>query len=145
MLPPHVYEDARRTAPFHLQVVRGELTPFATPSTVSICARVERVLRGNGIVPGDEVLFELPVARRNDSLPVGPTIWADYDALVRCQVLELFLEGIPPSVVLARGQFMLLEQLTADPVLNAGSATRSGTGSFWYLLGRIWQRLRGGA
>lgn len=141
VLPPDAYEEGRRRARYHLQIQRDAIPEkVLTPGAHSLTGVVVQVFRGDRtIYVGDRVGFNIQVARDSDSLPCGPTIWADLDRLRSCAVVEAFLSGEPPQLALEMNQFELLSESSKRPSMTV--ADREFNDSLALLaLGGIWRK-----
>ncbi len=112
MLPPKVYEEARRTAAEHVLVAIERVGPLSGRwfGTCKIEARVVRCWRGR-LGPGDAVTFEVacirPEAPRRD-VPIGSTLWLPLEKVQAACVLEAFLDRDGARLDVASGQVSIV-------------------------------------
>lgn len=120
MLPLSHYEQARRDAEFHVQVeIRHVQRNVATPGQARVDANVIRIFRGqHALKLGDAVRFVVSVLTGNESLdnvPIGGTIWTNYNNLPATRFLEVFLDGLPPECAVALWQLSIIDSLSDLP------------------------------
>ena len=116
-IPIEARAQARRNAPFHVQLQLTRV-PAACPNRkVEIEGRVVRTFRGEAhLRPGALVSFSLWVVRRGGE-PTGPA-FVYHDALVEASHMEVYLEGTPPQCRVAAYEFTLLHTPTAVPRMS---------------------------
>lgn len=114
MLSLSHYEQARRDAEFHVQVeIRHVQRNVATPGQACVDADVIRIFRGqHALKLGDAVRFVVSVLTGNESLddvPIGGTIWTNYNNLQEARYLEVFLDGLPRECAVALWQLAIID------------------------------------
>src|SRR5262249_37499478 len=75
-MPPWVYQQARDTAMYHVQVkVHGVTVPAQTPGECQVTGEVVRIFRDTPgkLTPGATVAFAVSCAKASDSRPIGGT------------------------------------------------------------------------
>ncbi|HEV8714966.1 MAG TPA: hypothetical protein VGX03_19320, partial [Candidatus Binatia bacterium] len=93
-MPPWVYQQARDTAMFHVQVkIRNVTGPAQTPGECSVTGEVVRIFRNTPgtLQQGATLDFTVSCSKHGDPVIVGGTLWTDYDSLMRAKYLEVFL------------------------------------------------------
>ncbi len=123
MLPLHRYEQARRDAEFHVQVqIQNVQDNVQTPGQARVDAKVVRTFRGEpSLKPGDDVRFMVSVLTGNENLehvPIGGTIWTNYQELQAAEYLEVFLDGLPPECAIALWQQAIIKAPTDSPTMT---------------------------
>jgi hypothetical protein len=119
-LPPHVYEEARRTATYHVQVkLTGVTPPPKTPGACDVDAEVVRIFRdrSGALRLGERLAFAVSCSRRGDPIVVGGVLWTDYDALMSATYLEAFLNRVDGRYQVALSQSRIIEAPTDAPVM----------------------------
>jgi hypothetical protein len=100
VLPPDSYLNARQAAENHVQIGISTITP--PPGGMGRCVlggRVVQVFRGS-LARGQEITFDISCYRYGQ-LPIGETLWTDFDALSQARYVEAFMTGGPrPKVML---------------------------------------------
>ncbi len=124
MMAPHVYEEARATAPIHVQLWqwRGAPAPPAGRSVLMV-ARVVRIFRdrSRALRIGQRVAFRVPIIQ--PSGPGGPelsgTIRHNWDRLGRAHWLEAFMQSENGEIELVHSQIVAIRRPTLRPVCGA--------------------------
>ena len=100
VLAPEYYEEARRTAPNHLQIKVEDVDgPDGGMGACMVEGTIARVFRGD-LVPGRKLTFAVSCYDYGD-MPSGATLWTDYDALSEAKYLEAFMSNDPvPQILL---------------------------------------------
>ncbi len=92
VLAPEYYEEARRSAPNHVQI---EIDDVSSPSggmgPCHVEGKIVRVFKGD-LAPGAKLTFDVSCYDYG-TIPAGPTLWTDYDALNDAKYLEAFMSG----------------------------------------------------
>ncbi|MFG1373711.1 hypothetical protein V5F32_16170 [Xanthobacter oligotrophicus] len=110
LMPPYVYEAARRDAASVIVITVQKVTPPQESfGACTVTGAVVRVERGNAHKPGQAVTIAVPCARPGASPPIGGTIWQPLDTLAKSHFGRAYLD--------AAGQVVLsqYEQLAAAP------------------------------
>jgi hypothetical protein len=107
ILPPDAYLNGRQSAENHVQIgISSIMPPEGGMGRCVLAGRVVQVFRG-ALVRGQEVTFEVSCYRYGQ-LPIGETLWTDYDALTEARYVEAFMTGSPePKVVLDQVEIIL--------------------------------------
>jgi hypothetical protein len=144
-LRPEQYLAGRHTARFHVQVeILAVAGPDRTPGDAAVTARVVRVFRGD-LAVGDEIRYAEAVIRAEDweppnieRVPIGGTIWKEYDAVHRAKYAEAFLNGTPPVLEVALWQSWLIDAPTDAPRMSGyhPPPPRKPSRGFWQALDR---------
>lgn len=120
MLPGWKYEQARTEADFYGQVriLRVE-EGAATPGEVRVEADVVRVFRGFGNFPLKSTLnFQVSVLTgKEPEIPIGGTLWTNYQDLRRADYLEVFLNGNSQECSIALWQVWIIAAPTDEPTV----------------------------
>jgi hypothetical protein len=107
VLAPEYYEEARRTAPNHVQI---ELKSVAGPDGgLGACAVEGVVIRSfRGTLAPDEAISFAVSCYDYGEIPAGGTLWTDYDALKVARYLEAFMsDDRPPRILLDQVEIIL--------------------------------------
>jgi hypothetical protein len=126
MMPPQVYQEARDTAMFHVQVKITRITgPDCTPGECSVTGEVVRIFRNKpGVLQqGATLNFGVSCTKPGNPVIIGGTIWTDYDKLVKAQYLEVFLNRTDHGYEVALWQSQIIEEPTAQPTFPSSDAT----------------------
>jgi hypothetical protein len=119
VLAPEYYEEARRSAPNHLQI---EITDVSSPSggmgACQVEGKIVRVFKGD-LAPGAKLKFDVSCYDYG-TIPSGPTLWTDYDALVDAKFLEAFMSG-DASPKIALDQVEIILEPRDEPFCDANS------------------------
>ena len=149
VLAPEYYEEARRSAPNHVQIEIEDVdSPSGGMGACSVEGKVVKVFRGD-LAPGAELTFDV-ACYDYGAIPSGPTLWTDYDALSEAKYLEAFMSADPqPRIALDQVEIVIAPRDT--PYCDSQSlycessvesaAKEDGCG----LAGRIWNWLGIGA
>jgi hypothetical protein len=107
LLPPDAYLNGRQSAENHVQIgISSIMPPEGGMGRCVLAGRVVQVFRG-AMVRGQEVTFEVSCYRYGQ-LPIGETLWTDYDALVEARYVEAFMtSSVEPKVVLDQVEIIL--------------------------------------
>jgi hypothetical protein len=107
VLAPEYYEEARRSAPSHVQIKIEDVgSPSGGMGPCDVEGEVVRVFKGD-LAPGAKLRFDVSCYDYG-TIPSGPTLWTDYDALVDAKFLEAFMSGDPaPKVALDQVEIIL--------------------------------------
>ncbi|MDI4663850.1 hypothetical protein K9U40_05845 [Xanthobacter autotrophicus] len=110
LMPPYVYEGARRDAASVIVIaVQKVKPPQESFGACMVTGTVARVERGTAYRPGQAVTIAVPCARPGAAPPIGGTIWQPVDRLEKSRFGRAFLD--------AAGQVVLsqYEPLAAAP------------------------------
>lgn len=126
ILPPDDYLSGRQTATNHVQIGISTIQPPAGGMGRCILGgRVVQVFRGT-LVRGEEVSFEVSCYRYGQ-MPIGETLWTDFDALAEARYVEAFMTPGPnPQVVL--DQVEIIQQPREWPYCAADSLSCESSG-----------------
>jgi hypothetical protein len=120
MMAPHVYEEARATAPIHVQLWQARARSKPDGGSVLLVARVVRVFRDrdHAVHLGKRVAFHVPIIHRSgpDGPSLGGTIYHDWDRLALAHWLEAFMESADGKVELVLSQIAAIRHPTRRPV-----------------------------
>jgi len=107
VLAPEFYEEARRSAPNHLQIeIKDVSSPSGGMGPCKVEGEVVRVFKGD-LAPGAKLKFEVSCYDYG-TIPSGPTLWTDYDALVDAKFLEAFMSAdASPRIALDQVEIVL--------------------------------------
>lgn len=107
VLAPEYYEEARRSAPNHIQIAVEDVdSPNGGMGACAVEGTVVKVFRGD-LVPGAELAFEV-ACYDYGTIPSGPTLWTDYDALSEAKFLEAFMSADPePRIALDQVEIVM--------------------------------------
>ena len=127
ILPPDAYLNGRQSAQNHVQIGISTISPPAGGmGRCQLSGRVVQVFRGD-LVRGQEVAFEVSCYRYGQ-LPIGETLWTDYDALAEARYVEAFMTGYPePKVVLDQVEIILQPREWPYCAADSLSCESSGT------------------
>src|SRR5215471_13850231 len=85
-MPPWVYQQARQTAMYHVQVkVLRVQAPSQTPGECPLTGEVVRIFHDTTgrLQPGSTLTFTISCRKGSDThVPIGGTLWTDYDSLM---------------------------------------------------------------
>jgi hypothetical protein len=118
VMPPWVYERARETAMQHLQVrVLRVVGPPETPGECRVTGEVARIFRDRSAVVtlGTPLDFTVSCSKPGDTVPIGGTLWTDYEELVLAKYLEVFLDSDESGYHVALWQSRIIETPTEGP------------------------------
>ena len=118
VMPPWVYQEARDTAMFHIQVkVLKVAGPSQTPGNCSVTGEVVRIFRDTPgtLKSGTPLTFSVSCSKPGDPVTIGGTLWTDYDRLMQAEYLEVFLNGTERGYEVALWQSMLITTPTEQP------------------------------
>lgn len=118
MMPPGVYEEARETAMFHVQVKILNMTgPARTPGPCVVTGEVVRIFRDKPgtLKPGVTIEFAVDCSKPGDPVVIGGTLWTDYDRLRQAKYLEVFLNSTERGYEVALWQSRMIEAPTSQP------------------------------
>lgn len=121
VMPPWVYQKARDTAMFHVQVkVRNVTGPARTPGECVVTGEVVRIFRNtpDTLRPGATLAFTVSCSKPGDPMIVGGTLWKDYDSLLKAEYLEVFLNSTEHGYEVALWQSGIIEAPTDQPTLS---------------------------
>ena len=145
VLAPEYYEEARRSAPNHIQIAIDNVgSPSGGMGDCAVEGRVVKVFKGD-LTPDAKLRFAVSCYDYG-TIPQGPTLWTDYDALSEAKFLEAFMSGDPqPRIALDQVEIILEprdvpycddESLYCESTVDS-SAKEESCG----LAGRIWDWL----
>ena len=128
LLPPDAYLNGRQSAENHVQIgIQAVSPPQGGMGRCALTGRIVQVFRGS-LVRGQEVKFDVSCYRYGQ-LPIGETLWTDYDALAGARYVEAFMTGAPePKVVLDQVEIIL--QPREWPYCAADSLSCESSGAF---------------
>jgi len=118
VMPPWVYEQARETAMQHLQVrVLRVGGPPETPGECRVTGEVVGIFRDRSAVLtlGAALDFTVSCSKRGDKVPLGGTLWTDYDELAAAEYLEVFLNNDERGYHVALWQSRIIKSPTEGP------------------------------
>ncbi|MFG1379701.1 hypothetical protein [Xanthobacter autotrophicus] len=110
LMPPYVYEAARRDAASVIVIaVQGVKPPQESYGACTVTGSVARVERGTAYKAGQAVSIAVPCARPGATPPIGGTIWQPVERLEKARFGRAYLD--------AAGQVVLsqYELLAAAP------------------------------
>lgn len=110
LMPPYVYEEARRDAASVIVIeVHGVKPPQESFGACTVAGTVTRVERGTTYNKGQSVTIAVPCARPGARPPIGGTIWQPVESLEKSRFGRAYLD--------AAGQVVLsqYEQLATAP------------------------------
>jgi hypothetical protein len=120
MMSPTVYEEARKTAPIHVQIFVGAMpSPNSRDTSVAVRGRVVRIFRGHSrqMRLGKAVRFFVPIIADRDGPPeLGGEIRHDWSYLSASAWWEVFLYPAPGGVELVRSQVTPIRRPTWRPI-----------------------------
>jgi hypothetical protein len=135
MMPPYVYEEARATAPMHVQLWqfngmdrwRGDASVLASGWVVRIFRDADRALH-----LGKRVTFRVPVIsmhQSGDRTPSGD-ISHDWSRMGRAHWLEAFLQCSDGEFELVLSQIVAIRHPTMRPVCGPDDKGFLASGNF---------------
>jgi hypothetical protein len=121
MMSPHVYEEARASAPIHVQILKLGTTRRPSGSgAVRVSGFVVRIFRDSQrqVRWGQRVSFTVPVINRErtGAPELSGTIHHDWERMGRSRWLEAFLEYWNGEMHLVRSQIAAIRRPTAKPI-----------------------------
>jgi hypothetical protein len=124
-LHPEAHIDARKSAPFHVQIELEKTLEMlrhpARQTWLLVQGRVVRVFRSSGeLKVGDRIVLNIHV-REPGMLQFGPAN-IDHDDFVNARYFETYLEGRPPRYRLAAYEIAVLDAPTDQPTLTVAQA-----------------------
>jgi hypothetical protein len=126
MMPPWVYQEARDTAMFHVQVnIAGVKEPERTPGDCTVTGEVVRIFRDKPgtLRQGERLDFTVSCTKPGDPVVIGGAIWTDYERLWKAKYLEVFLNRADQGYEVALWQSRIIGAPTAQPTFPASDAT----------------------
>lgn len=149
VLAPEYYEEARRSAPNHVQIEIDDVSgPRGGMGACDVKGKIVRVFKGD-LAPGAKLRFDVSCYDYG-AIPSGPTLWTDYDALSDAKYLEAFMSGdTKPRIALDQVEIILeprdqpycdSNSLYCESTVDA-AAREESCGA----VGRIWRWLGAGA
>lgn len=120
VMPPQVYQEARDTAMFHVQVKIVNVTgPATTPGACTVSGKVVRLFRNKPgtLKQGDTLNFTVSCTRPGDPVVVGGTLWTDFHSLMQAKYLEVFLNRTKRGYEVALWQSYIIEAPTLQPAV----------------------------
>jgi hypothetical protein len=127
VMPPWVYQEARDTAMFHVQVKILKVTgPPQTPGECLVTGEVIRIFRDTPgtLHSGTPLTFSVSCSKRGDQVVVGGTFWTDYDRLRQAKHLEVFLNKTDTGYEVALWQSHIIEAPTTRPTFPPTGSQR---------------------
>jgi hypothetical protein len=122
LMPPWVYQQARDTAMYHVQVkvlrVEG---PQQTPGECSLTGEVVRIFRDTTgkLTQGSTLVFTVSCRKASDAhVPIGGTLWTDYASLMKAVYIEVFLNSDDNGYKVALWQSHIIEVPTTQAVMK---------------------------
>ena len=118
VMPPDVYIDARAAADHHVQVALHEVRrPAVTPGLCGIEASVITVFRSHDqqLAQGTPVAFTVDCLGEADEPIPGGTLWGRVGDLQQARYIEVYLDGPPGALEVARWQYGIIEGPTDAP------------------------------
>jgi hypothetical protein len=122
MMSPHVYEEARASAPLHIQLWRTNLSAGQSDSgSLAVTGRIVRIFRndGNLLRWGRRVSFIIPVIDKTQPPMPGGTIYHALERIGPAHFLEAFLNSYEGHICLVRSQVAAIRHPTLSPVCSA--------------------------
>ncbi|MGP6156200.1 MAG: hypothetical protein ACLPYS_01460 [Vulcanimicrobiaceae bacterium] len=119
MLPPAAYEEARRTAPIHVQVRVSRLLGSPDASGCTVEGRLVRIFRDDSRLMrvGRGVRFNVPTHGKRDGPPLlDGTIYHSWERLTSSKFFEVFLCPSNGGVELVRSQLAPVRRPTRQAV-----------------------------
>jgi hypothetical protein len=121
MMGPYVYEEARASAPMHVQILRtGSARRERGSASVRLRGRIVRVFRDRerALHWLQHVEFTVPVIdrERTSSPELSGTIFHDWEWMGRARWFEVFLESWQGELQLVRSQVCAIRGPTRLPV-----------------------------
>lgn len=119
MKPPWAYEEARRDAPIHAQLMlSGSRRRSQRPGQIT--GRVVRIFRDDtsALRFGKRISFSVPIVDRDQSGPVmlDGTIYHDWERISSAKWLEVFLHASEDGFELVESQVAPIRWPTFRPV-----------------------------
>lgn len=109
LMPPYVYENARRDAASVIVLkVKTVTTPAGGYGACRVKGVVRKVERGTALRPGMAVEFDVPCLKAGAQPPLGGTIYQPVDTLVKSRYGRAWLDAEGHVVV---SQYEQLQQL----------------------------------
>ncbi len=107
VLAPEYYEEARRSAPNHVQIKIDRVgSPSGGMGACDVRGQVVRVFRGD-LMPGAKLRFDVSCYDYG-TIPAGPTRGTAYDARSDAKYLEAFMSGgASPRIALDQVEIIL--------------------------------------
>lgn len=107
VLAPEYYEEARRSAPNHVQIEIEDVSgPSGGMGACDVEGKVVTVFKGD-LAPGAKLRFDV-ACYDYGTIPSGPTLWTDYDALDEAKYLEAFMSAdAKPKIALDQVEIIL--------------------------------------
>ncbi len=127
-LPPYVYEEARRNAPYHLQVAISDVAPPAeTPGYCRVTGKIVTLFRDRTgkFALGQTIEFLLACMRKSDEPLIGGTIYTYLDSLAQAKYIEAYLTEQDRRLEVARSQSLIIEAPSSAPLLPVVQGHRS--------------------
>jgi hypothetical protein len=124
MMSPQVYEEARASAPIHVQLwqSRGRERSPGDRSVLAV-GRVVRIFRDrdHAVRLGQRIAFRVPIIRPSgpDGAELSGTIRHDWHRLGRAHWLEAFMQSNNGEIELVHSQVVAIRRPTRQPVCRA--------------------------
>jgi hypothetical protein len=121
VLPPSVYKMARDQAAYHIQVkVLKVEAPRRFPGRCLVTGKVATVFRDTKktLKAGTTVTFHVSCRRKGDEIPMGGTLWTNYNGLKKARYLEGFLNAASKATYklgVARDQIRIIHKPSKSP------------------------------
>jgi hypothetical protein len=125
LMPPWVYQQARDTAMFHIQVKVVHVTgPTRTPGECSVTGEVVQIFRSTPgtLQQGATLNFTVSCSKHGEPVIIGGTMWTDYDSLMQAKYLEVFLNSAEHGYEVALWQSSIIEAPTEQPTFPSSKA-----------------------
>lgn len=149
VLAPEYYEEARRSAPSHLQIAVEDVSgPSGGMGDCMVEGEVVRVFKGD-LSSGVKLTFAVSCYDYGD-IPNGATLWTDYDALSEAKYVEAFMSAdAPPRIVLDQVEIVVAPRDTpycdSNSLYCESAVDSAAKEEACGIAGRVWNWLGIGA
>ncbi len=129
-LPPYAYEEARREAPYHLQVaVERVAPPASTPGFCDVTGKIVTLFRdkSGALALGQAIGFKMACIRETDDTPLSGTIYTDLTQLTQAKYIEAYLADQDGGLKVALSQALIIEAPSSTPQLPVVQGRVSGS------------------
>lgn len=119
-LPPYVYEEARRNAPYHVQVALSNVAaPAQTPGYCRVTGKIVTLFRDTTgkLSIGQPIEFLMACMKETDEHIIGGTIYTYLNRLTAAKYLEAYLVEHDSALEVARSQSLIIEAPSSTPQL----------------------------
>ena len=121
MMAPHIYEQARRNAPIHVQIWRPRIRLERRDANAArVNGRVVRIFRDDerALRWGQRISFTVPVIDRVSQPAPSGTIFHAWEMIGPARFLEAFLESWNGEIHLVYSQLAPIRRPTLVPVCD---------------------------